>query len=106
MIVLHGHGLSSQVVFGRGHVNAPMQVWLEIADREQLLVIAPDGVKASDNRSGWNDCRADASTNPTMDDVGFIGALIDKAIDEQGADPARVYVIGASNGGAIGGALA
>lgn len=99
VIVLHGHAGSANLVFGKERLNAPMQQWLEIADREQLLVIAPDGIKGSDEKRGWNDCRADASTNPKSDDVGFIGALIDKAIAENNADPARVYVIGTSNGG-------
>jgi polyhydroxybutyrate depolymerase len=101
VIVLHGHTGSGSLVFGKERLNAPMQQWLAIADREQLLVIAPDGVKGSDDKRGWNDCRADAGTNPKTDDVGFIGALIDKAIAEHNADPARVYVVGTSNGGGM-----
>ena len=58
------------------------------------LVIAPDGWKGSDDKRGWNDCRADAATNPPTDDVGLIGALIDKAIADYDADPARVYIFG------------
>lgn len=100
-IVLHGHAASAGQVFGKSHVNAPMQVWLDIAGREQLLVIAPNGAKGSDDKRGWNDCRADAPTNPVTDDVGFIGALIDKAVAGHNADPARVYVMGTSNGGMV-----
>jgi len=33
------------------------------------------------------------------DDVGFIDALIERAIAEHGVDPARVYIIGVSRGG-------
>lgn len=99
VLVLHGHAGSASLVFGKERLDAPMQQWLEIAEREQLLVIAPDGLKGSDNKRGWNDCRTDASTNPKGDDVGFIGALIDKAIANHDADPDRVYVIGMSNGG-------
>ncbi|WP_395400635.1 alpha/beta hydrolase family esterase [Pseudoduganella sp. UC29_106] len=101
VIVLHGHAGSASLVFGKERLNAPMQQWLNIADREQLLVIAPDGARGSDDKRGWNDCRADAETNPKTDDVGFISALIDKAIAEHGADPARVYAIGTSNGGGM-----
>jgi polyhydroxybutyrate depolymerase len=101
VIVLHGHTASASVVFGKERLNAPMQQWLAIADREQVLVIAPDGSKGSDDKTGWNDCRADAGTNPKTDDVGFINALIDKAIQEHNADPARVYVMGTSNGGGM-----
>jgi polyhydroxybutyrate depolymerase len=49
----------------------------------------------------WNDCRGDASTNATTDDVGFIGAVIDAAVAELGADPRRVYVFGYANGGGM-----
>jgi len=101
VIVLHGHTASASVVFGKERLNAPMQQWLAIADREQVLVIAPDGSKGSDDKTGWNDCRADAGTNPKTDDVGFINALIDNAIQEHNADPARVYVMGTSNGGGM-----
>src|SRR6185369_15910016 len=101
VIVLHGHTGSASVVFGKERLNAPMQQWLAIADREQVLVIAPDGSKGSDDKTGWNDCRADAGTNPKTDDVGFINALIDKAIQEHNADPSRVYVMGTSNGGGM-----
>jgi polyhydroxybutyrate depolymerase len=101
VIVLHGHAASSATVFGKDRVQGPMQQWLTIADREQVLVLAPDGAKGSDDKRGWNDCRADASTNPHTDDVGLIGALIDQAVAEHHADPARVYVIGTSNGGGM-----
>ena len=101
VIVLHGHAGSARQVFGKEYINAPMQVWLEVADRDNVLVIAPDGARGSDEKRGWNDCRGDASTNPHTDDVGFIGALIDKAVAELNADPARVYVMGTSNGGGM-----
>jgi len=101
VLILHGHAGSANLVFGRERLRVPMQQWLAIADREQVLVIAPDGAKGGDNKSGWNDCRADATTSPKTDDVGFIGALIDKAIAEHGADPSRVYVMGMSNGGGM-----
>ncbi|KQV54532.1 MULTISPECIES: PHB depolymerase family esterase [unclassified Duganella] len=101
VLVLHGHAGSASLVFGRERLRVPMQQWLAIADREQVLVIAPDGAKGSDNKSGWNDCRADASTSPKTDDVGFIAALVDKAIAEHNADPSRIYVMGMSNGGGM-----
>lgn len=101
VLLLHGHMGSANLVFGRERLRDPFQQWLAIADREQVLVIAPDGAKGSDNRTGWNDCRADATTSPKTDDVGFLSALIDKAIEEQNADPSRIYVMGMSNGGGM-----
>jgi polyhydroxybutyrate depolymerase len=99
VIVLHGHVGSAAQVLGRERIAAPLSMWLHIADREQLLVLAPDGMLGSDGKTGWNDCRADAVSNPHGDDVGFFNALIDKAVAEYNADPARVYVMGMSNGG-------
>ncbi len=99
VILLHGHGGSAAQILGQGRMASPLAAWLDIADRERLLVLAPDGVKGKDGRQGWNDCRADASTNPATDDTGLISALIDMAIARHDADPARVYVIGMSNGG-------
>ncbi len=98
VLLFHGHVGSGALVLGQKSITAPMSVWLEIADREQLLVIAPDGVKGSDGQTGWNDCRADAETSPHSDDTGFVNAIIDKAIAEDDADPSRVYVMGVSNG--------
>lgn len=99
VILLHGHVGSAAQVLGRERIAAPLSLWLHIADREQLLVLAPDGTMGSDGKSGWNDCRADAVSNPHSDDVGFLNALIDEAVAEHHADPARVYVMGMSNGG-------
>ncbi len=101
VIVLHGHAGSGAKLLGKDSADLPMRAWLDIADREQLLVIAPDGATGSDDMSGWNDCRADSTTNPHTDDVGFIGALIDKAVAGHDADPARIYVMGTSNGGGM-----
>lgn len=101
VIVLHGHSGSAAQALGQGRIDDPGVAWLAIADREHLLVLAPDGLKGSDGKQGWNDCRADATTNPAADDVGYIGALIDRAIAEYHADPERVFVTGISNGGSM-----
>jgi polyhydroxybutyrate depolymerase len=101
VILLHGHGGSASLAFGREKFTDPAVAWLDVVDRENVLLIAPQGTKGSDKLPGWNDCRADAPTNPTTDDVGLIGALIDKAIAELGADPERVYITGISNGGTM-----
>jgi polyhydroxybutyrate depolymerase len=100
VILLHGHGTSAAMALGLkdflGYKNAQ---WLEMAEREKVLLIAPDGTKGSDGKAAWNDCRTDAPTNATSDDVGFISALIDTAIADWHADPERIYVFGSSHGG-------
>jgi polyhydroxybutyrate depolymerase len=99
VILLHGHGGSAKQALGKEHIAAPLSVWLDIADREQVIVVAPDGTKGSDGKSGWNDCRSDAPGSPPADDVGLITAIMDKAIAENDVDPTRVYAMGMSNGG-------
>lgn len=102
LIVLHGHGASAAIMVGLASLGGyKTDAWSTLAARENVLLLAPDGVAASDGKKAWNDCRTDASTNTTVDDVGFIAALIDTAIARFDADPERVYVFGVSNGGAM-----
>lgn len=102
LILLHGHGSSGTFMLGQDpFFGYQPQGWHRLAARENLLVIAPQGVKAKDGKFAWNDCRGDATTNASTDDVAFISALIDKAIKSYRADPRRVYVFGSSNGGGM-----
>jgi polyhydroxybutyrate depolymerase len=102
VILLHGHGASAALMIGlKAFAGLKTDEWARVAERENILLIAPDGVKGSDGKPAWNDCRADATTNAPTDDVGFISALIDVAIADFHADPRRIYVYGSSNGGAM-----
>jgi polyhydroxybutyrate depolymerase len=102
VILLHGHGASAAMMIGqKAFVGLRTDEWARLAEKENILLIAPDGVKGSDGKQAWNDCRADATTNAETDDVGFISALIDVAIADYRADPQRIYVFGSSNGGAM-----
>lgn len=94
VVVLHGAGASAEQVLGLAFPPSPLSVWLDIAAREQLMVIAPDA-----GQGGWSDCFASAARVARKDDVGFIGALIDHAIANHHVDPERVYLIGVSRGG-------
>lgn len=98
VIVLHGSAASAAQVLGQAFPPSPLSVWLEIAEREQLVVVAPDGIKRRGKRA-WNDGYAAIASNPAVDDVGFVAAIIDQAIDSDDIDPRRVYVMGVSKGG-------
>jgi polyhydroxybutyrate depolymerase len=100
VIVLHGAGASAAQVLGMAFPPSPLSVWLEIAERENLVVIAPNGY-CQRGKQAWNDGFADIASNPTVDDVGFIDAIIDRAIAEDAVDLERVYVIGVSKGGML-----
>jgi polyhydroxybutyrate depolymerase len=94
VLVLHGGGASARQVMGLAFPPSPLSVFLEIAAREDIMVIAPDAGKGD-----WSDCFVSDVRAAAKDDVAFISALIDHAITRHGADPERVYVIGVSRGG-------
>jgi polyhydroxybutyrate depolymerase len=98
VVILHGSGASAEQVLGLVFPFSPLSVWLEIAEREQIVIVAPDGIKRRGQRA-WNDGYADVASNPKCDDVAFIDAVIDRAIAGDDVDSERVYVIGVSKGG-------
>ena len=97
-MLLHGHLGTAANALGGGRAPSPLSAWLEVAEREKVLVAALQGLKGSDNRTGWHDCRKDADANPRVDDVAFASRVAQKLIDEGRADRERVYVMGMSNG--------
>ncbi|MFC5462599.1 alpha/beta hydrolase family esterase [Massilia niabensis] len=94
VIVLHGAGASAEQVLGLAFPPSPLSLWLEIAEREHSVVIAPDAGKG-----GWSDCFASSVRVARKNDVAFVEALIEHAIATHGVDPNRVYVMGVSRGG-------
>lgn len=94
VVILHGAGASAEQVLGLAYPPSPLSLWLDIAARENLIVIAPDAGKG-----GWSDCFASHARVARKNDVAFIDALIDHAIARHQVDPARVYLIGVSRGG-------
>lgn len=74
----------------------------ELAERHGWLVVYPAAIKFPLAKPNWNDGRniQDYPAQRTnVDDVGFLSALIDHLVATRNADPHRVYVTGASNGG-------
>ncbi len=99
VLLLHGHMGDADVMTGENGKRAPYKVWLSIAKREGWLLVIPDGEFGSDGYRGWNDCRANAKTNPPTDDVKFLNNLIGQIAKQYPVDMNRVYVHGTSNGG-------
>jgi polyhydroxybutyrate depolymerase len=94
VIVLHGGG-------GNAANAVTMTGFNRIAAREGLIAVYPDGTAG--RRGGrlltWNAGHCCASAmEANVDDVGFIGAIVDALVASRRADPARVYVTGMSNG--------
>jgi polyhydroxybutyrate depolymerase len=89
VIALHGGGGTGQGMNKLTNFNA-------IADRENFIIVYPDGFE-----NHWNDGRGVQQYRAqiqNVDDVGFISALIDHLSEELNIDTKRVYVTGISNG--------
>ncbi|WP_455206977.1 alpha/beta hydrolase family esterase [Kaarinaea lacus] len=99
VLLLHGHIGDADVMTGENGRKAPYKVWLQIAEREKWIVVIPEGEIGPDGHRGWNDCRANATTNPTVNDVAFIDLLITSVSRRYPADSQRVFAHGTSNGG-------
>lgn len=99
VFLLHGGGSSSNDLTGQSGFKAPYKVWMNIADIEKFIIVYPNGANNPLDAQGWNDCRADATTNPSVDDVGFIESLIGYFTSVFNIDTNRIYASGTSNGG-------
>jgi polyhydroxybutyrate depolymerase len=88
VLVLHGAGgVPEQIIAGSG--------WNALADERSLIVAYPAGDDESWNAGAC--CGVAASEG--HDDVGFLNALIAHLTGFAQVDPARVIVVGHSNGG-------
>jgi polyhydroxybutyrate depolymerase len=94
VVVLHGGGGSGEIIERQTHLSA-------VADRAGFVAVYPDGTAAVSDRIllTWNagTCCGYARDHG-VDDVKFIGALLDALAGQFHTDPARVYVTGFSNG--------
>lgn len=106
VMMLHGAGGSTaNVIESTG--------WSELGEKEGFVTIFPNGTPKNENRresffgnqqtwnSGGNESLAAGELSATakdVDDVGFLGELIERTRKELRIDPSRVFVAGHSNG--------
>lgn len=98
VLLLHGHLGSAANALGAGRAPSPLTAWLRIADRERIWIAALQGLVGPDHHTGWHDCRGDDPRNPSADDVAFADSVVRLLIAQGRVDPARIYVMGMSNG--------
>jgi polyhydroxybutyrate depolymerase len=94
VLVLHGGG-------GNADNAEQMTGFTGKAGKEAFIVVYPEGTGRLGNRLlTWNagHCCGYAMDH-RVDDVGFIGALLDRLVEDYPVDPRRIYVTGMSNGG-------
>jgi polyhydroxybutyrate depolymerase len=101
VLLLHGGGGTAERLIGRESRAAPYRIWNTIADREGVLLVAPQGAKSTTGRGnpGWNDCRDFADSGQDADDVKFLVALVEKLRREHRISGTRNFAVGTSNGG-------
>jgi polyhydroxybutyrate depolymerase len=88
VLVLHGGGSSGRRI-------ARFTGFNEVADREGIIAVYPDGYDNS-----WADGRGvTGAEQASIDDVAFISALLDELESVYAVDTDRVYLAGISNGG-------
>lgn len=92
IIVLHGHSAGGLVQLIYSRID-------ELVDDPGVLVLAPEGIVASDGHQSWNATDACCHNEDLPDDAAYIRGLIDEVSAVYNVDPKRVYLWGHSNGG-------
>lgn len=93
VLVLHGYGASGAVQSAFLGTDAR-------ATQYGYVTLAPDGTRDPSGSLFWNATPACCDFGHVdVDDVAYLTGLIDEAIAKLAVDPARVYVVGHSNGG-------
>ena len=92
LIILHGYGAT-------GAIQQAYLGFSGVADSAQILVLAPEGTKDTAGKQFWNADPACCDLGHTgVDDVAYLGKLIDDVVAAWPVDPARITVLGHSNG--------
>jgi len=95
IVLLHGYGAD-------GYVQS-LYLGLDTrVDRAQYVLVVPDGTENNAGDRFWNAtpaCCAFSEENKQIDDVAYVRGLIEEAAATYSIDPARVGLIGHSNGG-------
>jgi polyhydroxybutyrate depolymerase len=93
LVFLHGLGGSGAELLADPALRA-------LAEQGRMVVVAPDGTRDGQGRRFWNAgpacCNFDGKA---VNDVARLEALINHWLERPEIDPARVYVVGFSNGG-------
>jgi len=93
IVLLHGYGANGFVQTSYFHLKS-------LTDADKALFIAPDGTTDAGGKQFWN---ADPACcdfgNTGVDDVAYLGKLMDDIVAEWPVDKNAVFFLGHSNGG-------
>ena len=92
LVLLHGFGVT-------GDLEEQYLGLTEATDAHGMLFVAPDGTPSALGPRFWNATDACCGATSGVDDVAYLGAVIDDVKAHYAVDPRRVYLVGHSNGG-------
>lgn len=92
VLVLHG-GMGSAAVMQANSGFDP------VAKAKGFMVVYAEGTDFGGGRHAWNTGYLMRRMVQGADDIAYFDQLIDRLIDQHGADPNRIYMTGGSNGG-------
>lgn len=95
VVLLHGYGAS-------GERQDSYMKFSAVVDSHDFLLVHPNGTEERSERGArfWNASRACCNfTGSTIDDSGYVRAIIEEMESLFNVDARRVYLIGHSNGG-------
>ena len=92
VIVLHGGMGSAADMRSRSGFD-------RLARTEGFIAAYGEGTEFKDGMHAWNTGYLLRRQVRGADDVAYLDALIDRLVADHGADPARIYMTGGSNGG-------
>ncbi|MFM8733151.1 MAG: prolyl oligopeptidase family serine peptidase [Phycisphaerales bacterium] len=92
VIVLHGGMGSAEDMRARSGFD-------DVARANGFMVAYGQGTEFRDGARAWNTGSLLRRQVRDADDIAYLDALIDRLIADHGADPARIFMTGGSNGG-------
>jgi poly(3-hydroxybutyrate) depolymerase len=92
VIVLHGGMGSAEVMRANAGFDA-------VAKASGFTVVYAEGTDFGGDRHAWNTGYLLRRQVQDADDIAYFDTLIDTLVRQYGADPARIYMTGGSNGG-------
>jgi len=92
VIVLHGGMGSAKDMRARSGFD-------QLARAEGFIAAYGEGTEFKDGMHAWNTGHLLRRQVRGADDIAYLDALIDRLVADHGADPARIFMTGGSNGG-------
>ncbi len=92
VVLLHGYGIT-------GEMQEEFFQLQPLAESRGFLLAHPDGTIDADGSHFWNATDACCGFGATVDDSAYLAAVIRHIEADYRVDPARVFLVGFSNGG-------